>query len=214
MDNDEQAIRKLVDTWMTASKAGDVTTVLDLMTDDVIFMVPGREPFGKQAFAASSKAMSGMKMEGSSEIRELRILGDWAYLRNHIQIKVTPPGGTVMLLDPPDTVRRKIARATTDTEPAVHDPVGPGVANLLDIYAALTGVSGEAALHEFEGKTGVLKTAVAEAIVDTLAPIQHRYEALRSDEADLYRVLAESAARVHLVADATLHRVQEAVGLR
>lgn len=93
MDNDEQAIRKLVDTWMTASKAGDVTAVLDLMTDDVIFMVPGREPFGKQAFAASSKAMSGMKMEGSSEIRELRILGDWAYLRNHIQIKVTPPGG-------------------------------------------------------------------------------------------------------------------------
>ena len=81
MDNDEQAIRNLVDTWMTASKAGDVATVLDLMTDDVIFMVPDREPFGKEAYAASSKAMSGVKMEGSSEIRELRILGNWAYLR-------------------------------------------------------------------------------------------------------------------------------------
>jgi uncharacterized protein (TIGR02246 family) len=96
MDNDEQAIRDLVDRWMTASKSGDVATVLDLMTDDVIFMVPGREPFGKEAFAASSNAMSGVKMEGASEIRELRILGNWAYLRNHIQIKVTPPGGQPM----------------------------------------------------------------------------------------------------------------------
>ncbi len=93
MDNDEQAIRNLVDTWMTASKAGDVATVLDLMTDDVIFMVPGREPFGKEAFAASSKAMSSVKLEGSSDIRELHILGDWAYLRNFIQLTITPPEG-------------------------------------------------------------------------------------------------------------------------
>jgi tryptophanyl-tRNA synthetase len=125
------------------------------------------------------------------------------------------PGHAVMLLDPPDTVRKKIARATTDTEPAVHAPVGPGVANLLEIYAALAGIGTDVALHEFEGKTyGALKTAVADAIVDTLAPIQHRYAEVRADEAGLYRVLAESAARVHLVADATLHRVQEAVGLR
>jgi tryptophanyl-tRNA synthetase len=130
-------------------------------------------------------------------------------------IAMSRPGHAVMLLDPPDTIRKKIARATTDIEPAVHGPVGPGVANLLEIYAALTGVGTDTALQEFEGKQyGVLKTAVADAIVDALAPIQHRYEALRSDETNLYRVLAESAARVHLVADATLHRVQEAVGLR
>src|SRR5579872_200546 len=130
-------------------------------------------------------------------------------------IAMSRPGHAVMLLDTPDTIRKKIARATTDTEPAVHDPVGPGVANLLDIYAALTGVSAEAALHEFEGKMyGALKTAVAGAVVETLAPIQHRYAELRADESNLYRVLADSAARVHLVADATLHRVQEAVGLR
>jgi tryptophanyl-tRNA synthetase len=125
------------------------------------------------------------------------------------------PGHAVMLLDPPDTVRRKIARATTDAEPAVHGPVGPGVANLLEIHAAFTGSSAEAALHDFEGKPyGVLKAAVADAVIDALAPIQHRYAELRADEANLHRVLAESAARVHLVADATLHRVQEAVGLR
>jgi tryptophanyl-tRNA synthetase len=125
------------------------------------------------------------------------------------------PGHAVMLLDPPDVVRRKISRATTDTAPAVQGPVGPGVGNLLEIYAALAGIGTEAALHEFEGKTyGVLKAAVADAVVDALAPIQHRYTELRADEATLYRVLADSAARVHLVADATLHRVQQAVGLR
>ena len=125
------------------------------------------------------------------------------------------PGHAVLLLDPPDVVRRKIARATTDTEPAVRNPVGPGVANLLEIYAALHEVSAAAALGTFEGKTySVLKGAVADAIVGALAPIQTRYAALRADEAGLRRVLAESADRVRLVADATLLRVQTAVGLR
>jgi uncharacterized protein (TIGR02246 family) len=91
--DDETAIRKLVDTWMAASQAGDIATVLSLMTDDVVFMVPGREPFGKQAFAAASDAMKNVRMEGKSEIRELRVLGDWAYLRNHIEMTITPENG-------------------------------------------------------------------------------------------------------------------------
>src|SRR5262249_15808783 len=53
-------------------------TVLSLMTDDVMFMVLGREPFGKEAFAAMSQ---GVRVEGASDIRELKVLGDWAYLR-------------------------------------------------------------------------------------------------------------------------------------
>lgn len=96
MSSDEQAIRELVATWMTASKSGDLPTVLSLMTDDVVFMVPGREPFGKEAFAASSRAMKGIELDGTSDIRELRVLGDWAYLRNFIQISVMPPGGSIM----------------------------------------------------------------------------------------------------------------------
>ena len=91
MTDDERAIRLLVDTWLQASKAGDLATVLSLMTDDVVFMVPGREPFGKDAFAAASKAMSEVRIEGTSDIREIEILGDWAYLRNHIRMTVTPP---------------------------------------------------------------------------------------------------------------------------
>jgi len=93
MSPDERAIRDLVDTWMKASRAGDTATVLSLMSDDVIFMVPGREPFGKEAFAATSQSMKGFRIDGSADIRELRVLGDWAYLRNFIEITVTPPGG-------------------------------------------------------------------------------------------------------------------------
>jgi len=93
MTDDEEAIRKVVETWIAASRQGDTATVLGLMTDDVIFMVPGQKPFGKAAFAAASKSMDGMKMEGASEIVELQVLGDWAYIRNHIDMTVTPPGG-------------------------------------------------------------------------------------------------------------------------
>ena len=55
MSSDEAAIRDLVSTWMKASAAGDLQTVLSLMTDDVVFMVLGREPFGKEAFTAVSQ---------------------------------------------------------------------------------------------------------------------------------------------------------------
>ena len=96
MTDDERAIRDLVETWMHASQAGDTAKVLSLMADDVIFQVPGREPFGKEAFANMSQGMKGVRMEGTSDIRELRVLGDWAYLRNHITITVTPPGGKPM----------------------------------------------------------------------------------------------------------------------
>jgi len=96
MQTDEQAIRNLVDTWMSASKAGDLQTVLNLMTDDVVFMVPGREPFGKEAFIAGSGAMQGMRIEGSSDIQELKILGDWAWMRNRLKLKMTTPDGKSM----------------------------------------------------------------------------------------------------------------------
>ena len=94
MSEDERAIHKLVDDWMIASKAGDHATLLTLMTDDVVFMVPGREPFGKEAFAAASQGMQGMRIEGTSDIVELQVLGDWAYLRNRLNVTITPPGGS------------------------------------------------------------------------------------------------------------------------
>ena len=93
MTDDERAIRQLVSTWMAASQAGDSETVLSLMADDVVFMVAGEAPFGKEKFAAAARGMKNVRMEGTSDIRELTVLGDWAYLRNHLVVTVTPPGG-------------------------------------------------------------------------------------------------------------------------
>ena len=90
MTEDERAIRNLIDTWMSATRTGDVDTVLNLMADDVIFMVPGREPFGKEAFAAASRGMTNVRFEGRSHIAELKVLGNWAYLRNYIDMIITP----------------------------------------------------------------------------------------------------------------------------
>jgi uncharacterized protein (TIGR02246 family) len=91
MTDDERAIRDLVSTWMTASEAGDVETVLSLMADDIIFTVPGREPFGKDAFRSGLEAMKSVHLTGTSDIREMKILGDWAFIRNYIEITITPP---------------------------------------------------------------------------------------------------------------------------
>ena len=93
LQNDEEAIRQLVRTWMAASKAGDLSKVLSLMADDVIFMVPGRQPFGKEAFKASSQDMKDVRIEGSSDIQEIRVLGDWAWMRNYLKVTITPPQG-------------------------------------------------------------------------------------------------------------------------
>jgi uncharacterized protein (TIGR02246 family) len=94
MTDDERAIRELVDRWMRASKSGDLATVLSLMADDVVFMVPGQQPFGKDAFAAASQGMKDVEVDGRSEIVELQVLGDWAYLRNRLEVTMTPRGGS------------------------------------------------------------------------------------------------------------------------
>jgi uncharacterized protein (TIGR02246 family) len=93
MSEDEKAIRELVRTWMAATKAGNVKTVLSLMAEDVVFMVPGQEPFGKEAFRAASEAMRDVRIDGKSDIREIKVIGDWAYLRNHIDMEMTLPDG-------------------------------------------------------------------------------------------------------------------------
>ena len=93
MNDDERAIRELVESWMEASRAGDTQAVLGLMTDDVLFMVPGREPFGKEAFRATSESMPDVRMDGRAEVREIEVLGDWAWIRNHIDLTLSPAGG-------------------------------------------------------------------------------------------------------------------------
>jgi uncharacterized protein (TIGR02246 family) len=97
--DDEKAIRDLVRTWMIATQAGDIQAVLDLMTDDVVFMVPGREPFGKEAFRNAAEDMKsgktgGVRYEGESNIEEINVLGNWAYIRNRLKVTTMPADGT------------------------------------------------------------------------------------------------------------------------
>lgn len=127
----------------------------------------------------------------------------------------TVPNHAILLTDEPDRIRKKIARATTDTEPAVGEAPGPGVANLLEIHAVCRGVDAQTAHRELLGKSySVLKSTVADSVIEALAPLQQRYHELRADEPALLRILGESAQRVSSIANATLARAQTAVGVR
>jgi uncharacterized protein (TIGR02246 family) len=87
MKSDEHAIRELVQTWLDASKRGDFETVVGLMAEDVVFMVPGQDPFGKEGW---SERMKDVRVEGKSAIQEIKVLGEWAWLRQHLRVIVTP----------------------------------------------------------------------------------------------------------------------------
>ena len=112
MSNDEAAIRDLVRKWHEASRAGDVATVLGLMTDDVVFLVVGREPFGKQEFAALSTPPPGGQrpvVDAQQRIEEIHVAGTVAYMRSHFHIRVTPHGGAlVQRAGPALSVFRKV----------------------------------------------------------------------------------------------------------
>jgi len=91
---DEEEIRQLVATWHKATKAGDVETVLGLMTDDVVFLVPGQEPMRKAEFAAASRPQPGKpkpRIDSTSEIQEIQVAGDWAFMWTKLTVVVTPP---------------------------------------------------------------------------------------------------------------------------
>jgi uncharacterized protein (TIGR02246 family) len=96
MTSDEEQIRVLVTTWLAASKSGDVDTLLDLMTDDVVFLVAGRPPMRKTEFVAAAKAQASgdaPRFEGTSEIQEIKVSGDWAFMWSKLTVVATPPGG-------------------------------------------------------------------------------------------------------------------------
>ena len=96
MQNDEQAIRDLVARWSDASMAGEVETVLELIAEDAVFHVAGREPYGKEAFAHSFRqGLEQVRLDIRSEIAELEVVGDIAYARNHLRVLITPRGGGV-----------------------------------------------------------------------------------------------------------------------
>jgi uncharacterized protein (TIGR02246 family) len=91
MDKDEQEIRNLIETWLRATRAGDVDTVLSLTTPDVVFLVPGQPPMQGQAeFGRALRAVLGSNaIESTSEIDEIVVSGDLAYCRSRLHVTVT-----------------------------------------------------------------------------------------------------------------------------
>jgi len=97
MKNDEELIRELVSTWMAATKAGDADTVLGLISEDAVFLLPGRAPMRKAEFAAAARAQAGddaPEFDGASEIQELKVLGDWAFMWTELTLITTPSDGS------------------------------------------------------------------------------------------------------------------------
>ena len=122
--------------------------------------------------------------------------------------------GTVYVLDEPDAIRRKLRRAVTDSGSEVRrGPDKPGVTNLIDILAVARGATPEEVEREMaDARYGDLKSAVAEAVVEMLAPVQERYARLRGDEGALEAILAEGAGKARAIASDTLTEVRERMG--
>jgi len=125
--------------------------------------------------------------------------------------------GTVYVLDEPKAVEKKFKRAVTDSETEIRfdREAKPGVSNLLEILAAARGSTVDEAVRSMDGARGYgdLKGAVAEAVVDYLAPVRERYEALRGDEAGLEATLAAGAEKARAIAAPVVADVREVMGV-
>lgn len=128
------------------------------------------------------------------------------------------PTGCVFLMDSPEEIARKFKRAITDSDTdrcVRYDPENkPGVANLMNIYASVTGKSFDEIESEFAGKGyGVFKPAVGDAVIETLRPIREEAERILADKAYLKQVYTDGAMKASSVARKTLRKVYKRVGL-
>ena len=88
----ELQIRELVDSWIAASNARDLPALIGMMTDDIVFLTPGRAPFGKAEFAADVERRKSVAIAARVEVQEIEVSGPRAYVRNHIRVELTSPG--------------------------------------------------------------------------------------------------------------------------
>jgi tryptophanyl-tRNA synthetase len=124
--------------------------------------------------------------------------------------------GTVYVLDEPAAIAKKFRSAVTDSGTEVRrSPDKPGVTNLVDILAVTAGRQPEEVERQFDGAGyGALKQAVADAVVEYLAPVRQRYPEIRGDEAELERVFGQGAAKARELVAPVLRDVREAMGFR
>jgi tryptophanyl-tRNA synthetase len=124
------------------------------------------------------------------------------------------PQGTVKLLDEPDVIRKKFRSAVTDSGSEVRRAADkPGVTNLIDILSSLTGESADAIEARYDGTGyGQFKTDVGDAVVEAIEPIRQRFGELRSDPAELQRLLARGAEKARKASEPTLEQMYDRMG--
>jgi tryptophanyl-tRNA synthetase len=124
------------------------------------------------------------------------------------------PQGTVLMLDAPDTLRKKVRSAVTDSgREIVRGPGKEGIANLIEVLSVATGEPPDAIEARYAGSGyGDFKSDVADAVVELLRPIQERYQELRDDPAELERLLARGAERARELSGPVLGRMVERMG--
>jgi tryptophanyl-tRNA synthetase len=134
---------------------------------------------------------------------------------NKMSTSTSTEQGAVYIADAPDAIRKKFKTAVTDSEREIrYDPKAkPGVSNLLEIMSVATGEPIDALQTRFNGSGyGDLKEAVGESVVELLAPIRERFEALRADERELHRLLAVGAEKARNASQPTLEQMYERMG--
>lgn len=124
------------------------------------------------------------------------------------------PNGCIYILDPPEVIRKKVARAVTDSLGVVkYSDEQPGVQNLMSILGAITGLSNDEIQKKYEGKGyGDFKKDVAEAIVAELSPLQEKVKELLSDKKKLEEIYSKGAQKANYVANKTLRKMQKKIG--
>jgi uncharacterized protein (TIGR02246 family) len=95
MTADERQLRQIVADWGAATAAGEIDRVLSLMTEDAVFLTPGNAAMTKAEFAKASKAQAQLvtRIESRSEIKEVQVAGEWAFMWSHLSVSVTPKQG-------------------------------------------------------------------------------------------------------------------------
>lgn len=124
-------------------------------------------------------------------------------------------GQSIGMLDNPDVIRRKIMRATTDSLREIRfDEDRPGIYNLLGIYQTISGETNKEIEVRFEGKGyGDLKKELAELVVETIRPVQERYQELTAEPGRIDAILKAGAEKARPMAEKTLAKVQKKIGL-
>jgi tryptophanyl-tRNA synthetase len=125
------------------------------------------------------------------------------------------PQGTVLVLDSPETVTKKVKSAVTDSGSDVRRARDkPGITNLIEILSVIRGTAPEEIEREFDGGGyGAFKAAVADEVVEYLRPVRERYHELRADDGEIERQLADAADRARAIASDTLRDVRSAMGV-